>query len=144
MRIVTLQRVTTGDDGTFGEIVAGGLRLATGELPWRDNARGRSCIPAGRYTARWHKSPRFGFVYRLDGTEPRSEILIHSGNFAGDVEKGRKSDVEGCILLGISAGKIGDQRAVLVSRAAVSRFTAEMTQQDFVLDIRAITPGANP
>ena len=30
------------------------------ELPWRDNARNRSYIPAGEYLVLLHRSPRFG------------------------------------------------------------------------------------
>lgn len=125
-----LKRLRTGDDGTFGTLRVIGadgaeLSLCTGELPWRENARGVSCIPAGSYRAYIQHSPSFGRnLYELAGVPGRSEILIHHGNFCGDRAKGKQSDVRGCILVGVQHGTIHGQRAVIQSRVALSRLHA--------------------
>lgn len=152
MRIVTLQRQVTGDEGTFGTLAAGALKLATAELPWRDlNGDGRddavrSCIRPGRYSVRFVHSPRFGRkLFRLDDAQTgRVGILIHVGNWAGDRDKGLKCNVEGCILLGLSRGIVSGQMGVLQSAVAVSRFHDEMGEGDFVLDVLPIAAGELP
>lgn len=85
------------------------------------------------------RSPRFGKAYRLAGTAPRSAVLIHSGNYAGDVEKGLRSHVQGCILLGQKFGKIDGQSAILISRPTVREFVAHMGGQEFELVIEDMT-----
>lgn len=74
------------------------------ELSFRDNARGKSCVPAGRYLVRRWQSRRFGNVWRLydeDGTEidGRSGILIHPANYASS-EPDYPTELRGCIALG--------------------------------------------
>lgn len=136
--IVTLRREASTDQGTYGVLaVPGGLVLQTLELPWRDNRRQVSCIPAGRYACAITQSPKFGRVYLLQGVPGRSEILIHAGNVAGDVSRGLRSDVQGCILLGRSRGELRGQRAVINSRVAVDEFMAELHGAPFTLEILA-------
>lgn len=144
MHQATLQRVSTGDDGTFGVIELPGQTLETLECPWRDNAFGVSCIPPGVYLCQWHNSPRFGWVYRLAGTAPRTQILIHRGNWAGDTALGRKSDSRGCILLGLDRAPLDGQPAILKSRAGVDAFRDCFGRQDVELAILPITPGQMP
>jgi hypothetical protein len=62
------------------------------ELPWRNNDRRVSRIPAGNYKAIKHTSPRFGQTLWILDVPNRSEILIHRGNF--------NRDTLGCILVG--------------------------------------------
>lgn len=102
MKSANLTRGPSTDEGTFGTLSTsdGLLKFNTVELPWRSNARGKSCIPAGSYQCVWHKSPSKGWVYLLKGTEPRTDVLIHVGNWAGDVDKGWVSDLLGCISVG--------------------------------------------
>ena len=57
------------------------LMLRTVELPWLNNERRISCIPAGRYMAKVHHSPRFGWALWLQDVPGRSEILVHTANF---------------------------------------------------------------
>lgn len=126
-----LKRMRTGDEGTFGTLIlrngAHELTLCTAELPWRDNAVGKSCIPPGVYTAKVTASRKFGRdLYEVMGVMGRSKIRIHAGNWSGDVSKGLRSDVEGCILVGMAHGKLEGQRAVVQSRtalAALHKFT---------------------
>ncbi len=51
-------RQITDDEGTLGVLEIGPLKLYTLELPDRNNAGSRSCIPAGSYPVRWTRSPR--------------------------------------------------------------------------------------
>ena len=63
------------------------------ELPYRDNQRGISCVPAGVYNIQKEYSPKFERdLYELKDVPSRSEIKIHQGNFS--------SALEGCILVG--------------------------------------------
>lgn len=138
MRIATLHREPTTDVGTFGILTTiDGLQLYSLEPPWRDNARGLSCIPPGEYECSWHQSPRFGAVYRLGGTAPREEILIHPGNWAGDVRKGYVSDSEGCILLGLGRGILAAQLAITRSKPAVRALVDHFQREPFALRIEA-------
>jgi len=105
------------------------------ELPWRNNKKGLSCVPAGTYLVKIRKSPKFGFTYWVTNINGREFILIHGGNFAGDVTKGWKSNVLGCIELGKRFGTIGNQRAILTSKPTVRKFKNHMQSDDFMLTI---------
>jgi hypothetical protein len=132
-----IERMESGDQGTFGRIWARGLTLFTGELPWRDNASNVSCIPEGQYRVAWTMSPRFKrFMYLLLGTEPRAGIRKHSANLMGDLTLGYKAQLNGCIALGERLGWIEGQKAILVSAPAMRRFEGHMGHSPFVLEIR--------
>jgi hypothetical protein len=139
MNLVTLQRFDSTDQGTFGEMAGPFGRLDTLELPWRDNAPGKSCIPAGRYLVNWTRSPRLRkFTYEITGVPNRLGIRIHAGNLAGDTEKGFETHSLGCPLLGFRVGMLGKQRAVLASRMAVDRFERGMRKEPFWLEVRNV------
>ncbi len=135
-RTITLKRYKTSDHGTQGVLCVPGLgTLHTLELPWRDNKQGESCIPTGQYLCELRKSPRFGLTYHVTNVPDRSFILIHSGNVAGEVSLNLKSDVAGCILLGMRCGELWGQRAVLSSKRAVRLFMEHMQGEEFILNI---------
>ena len=134
-RTVTIARTARSDQGTEGILLAGDYNCKTLELPWRDNQRQISCIPPGEYDVELRLSNKYGRVYWVRHVPNRSYILIHSGNYAGDKEKGFKTHVMGCILLGKVHGYLAGQRAVLNSRLTVRRFMSEMDYQDFKLQI---------
>lgn len=135
MKDVLLTRQRTSSQGTFGELSIDGLYFKTGELPDKGNASGLSCIPPGEYDVAWQESPKFGEVYTLQDVPGRSHILIHSGNLCGDVQRGYKSDVEGCILLGHSVGLLNGQEAVISSKSALDDFQDYMKREPFHLKI---------
>ena len=124
MRRLTLTRKLQSDHGTFGRLHSSqsgpGLSLYTAELPWRGNRRGVSRIPAGLYRCAPYSSPKFPNVFEILDVPGREAILIHAGNWAGDVSKGYRSDVEGCVLVGMEAGQLNGQPAVLKSRDAMT------------------------
>lgn len=109
---IELVRLENLFDCTVGVLTVNGeLHSYTLELPWRDNRRNVSCIPAGTYTCRPVVSPRFRDVIEVCGVPGRSHILIHAGNTV--------IDTEGCILVGKSIGWLYGKRAVLDSRTAL-------------------------
>lgn len=131
---IGLRRLEQTDDGTFGVLLfPKGVFSHTLELPWRRNLPNLSCIPTGEYLCVPRVSPRFGKTYHVRDVEGRSYILIHAANLAGDIEKGKKTHLKGCITLGDRLGWIGDQRAVLNSRATVTRFQSQLDWQPFTL-----------
>jgi Family of unknown function (DUF5675) len=131
---VGLVRTRHTDQGMMGVLILpDGVFCNTLELPWRDNRPKRSCIPLGEYDVKIRQSPRFGRIYEVQNVPDRSYILIHSGNLAGDVEKGYVSHVEGCILLGKYFGPLEGQLAVLASRPTVREFMETTGGQAFRL-----------
>lgn len=73
------------------------LSVKSLELPWLNNIRRESCIPAGTYDCERLNHPRFGHCWHVKDVFERDEILIHSGNVAS----GKKVDTEGCIMPGL-------------------------------------------
>lgn len=136
---VTIMRGPSTDEGTFGrlhaEYIDGVFECETLELPWRNNKRCLSCIPLGNYAVEWSHSGRFGQCYRLRDVPDRSGILIHAGNYGGDRTLGYKTNIEGCILLGMQRGKFKGQKAILQSKHALDAFVEFMGEKDFRLTI---------
>lgn len=140
---VTLQRLETSDEGTFGWLAVNGETFATGELPWRKNAESKSCIPAGIYPCSLAPSLRFKTdLYHVWDVPKRSGILFHPANFMGDKSKGLKCELEGCISIGMRRGLLGTQKAVLESRAAVEQFMKALDGQPFELEVLDPQEGA--
>lgn len=78
-------------EGTNGTLLLYGKPIChTMELPWRDNRRNVSCIPAGRYRLRKYRSRRFGICLLVEGVPKRSGILFHAANDAA-------TELRGCI-----------------------------------------------
>lgn len=76
----------------------------------------------------------------LTGTAPRTDVLIHSANFAGDADKGYQSQLLGCIALGSDVGVLKnsnhqDQKAVLSSKASCQKLYDWGNKEPFALHI---------
>lgn len=139
MDTVRLLRTSTGKQGTFGVLIADDFECCTCELPWRNNTNNISCIPPGTYDAQFIVSNHYGPCYWIRGVPSRTEILIHTGNLAGDTEYGWKTHSAGCILVGERRGVLGDQEAVLLSRKTLRRFVDRvMEREDFQLEIKEL------
>lgn len=97
------------------------------ELPWRDNQRRISCIPAGIYKARKHKSPRFGWSLWLQDVPGRSEILIHPAN--------KVTQLLGCIAPGTDLRDINNDGYldVINSKKAMLEIMHALKDVDSVL-----------
>lgn len=135
-----LKRVSSSDQGTFGVLEFGANRVYTIELPWRDNQRARSCIPPASYECQMVRSPRFGLVYGVVKVPGRSNVLIHSANFAGDVDKGYTTQLEGCIAPAMRLGQMRNnagqmQSAGLLSRPALNKLMEWSAGKPFQLEI---------
>lgn len=146
MITATINRDSSTDHGTFGtfSITRGGdwnrLTLQSLELPWRDNAINVSCIPCGIYTCEFAWSTkRLRFVYWVRDVLPRTSIQMHSANYAGDVTQGFKSNVKGCIALGMTRGygwgEYSHQRIVGYSADAFRALIGFTNKQPFKLII---------
>ncbi len=135
MKKATLKRYETSNQGTFGVLSLNGFSCRTGELPFYDNMNDISCIPKGTYKAKLKYSFSKGWVFEILNVPGRDHVLIHSGNFCGDVESGYLTDSEGCILLGSGIGFIEGQKAVLNSRKTMKKFYETMHEYSFQLEI---------
>ena len=135
MENVWLWRMRRHNQGTEGILFTGGFNCKVLELPWRDNQRNISCIPAGEYETIIRYSQKFGTIYWVLKVEDRTYVYIHSGNWAGDINLGLKSHTYGCLLLGKKFGYLMGQRAVLNSRITVRQFMDHMNNKPFKLHI---------
>ncbi len=137
MELVTLMRTRTGPQGTFGVLTAENFECCSLELPWKGNQNSISCVPEGTYFSEFIHSTHYGPCYWVHDVPGRSEILIHSGNFAGDTEQGYETHSAGCILVGERFGKFDNQDAVLLSRKTLRKFTDRIMQREnFNLEIK--------
>ena len=149
-----LRRGVSNAEGTFGRLTVQGddwslLQLQTLELPWAENAVNISCIPGGVYDCVRVQSPRYGWSYEVVGVDGRTNILFHAANWAGERGSEYKSELRGCIALGMrrSCGvptpDKGDggreytkpQSMVVASRQALGCFEAFLGKNPFRLEI---------
>jgi hypothetical protein len=133
--IVKLLRLKRSDQGTLGMVLFEDFKCYSLELPWRNNRQNISCIPSGIYQVEIRISPKYGKVYWVKNVPDRSWILIHSGNWAGDRNKGYRTHVNGCILFGANRGLLDGQLAVLNSRITIRRFMDVLNNEPFTLEI---------
>lgn len=70
------------------------VQYSTLELPWKDNQRNMSCIPAGQYTVKLLFSPKHDRkIWHITGVPGRDDVEIHIGNTT--------LDTLGCVLVGM-------------------------------------------
>jgi hypothetical protein len=136
MRTATLKRLESSEEGTFGVITTDSHQeWHTGELQWLNNKPFKSCIPEGTYRCSWLPSEKRGECYHVLSVPARTGIEFHPANYMGDKSKGWKSQIEGCIALGLHVGKLSGQKTLLKSRYAITEFQKEMNFLDFELVI---------
>lgn len=141
MRSAKLTRIDSSDQGTFGVLITdSGFTCRTGELPWHDNQADRSCIPPGKYNVTWRFSAKHGDCYHVENVPGRTNVEIHSANLMGDKDKGFQCQLLGCIAPGLTVGRIGMQKAVLSSRAALGELELDLGKQPFLLVIEGPNP----
>jgi hypothetical protein len=126
MRLV---RVARNAEATYGVLVWENTAFAvTLELPWRENKRGESCIPHGKYQCKKVHSPKFGSTYEVTGVPGRSEILFHKGNLS--------DDTHGCILIGEQFNPVLGRPGITASREGYAEFTQlTLHLEEFTLEI---------
>lgn len=117
--ITLIRYVQIGDICTLGMLIVGERVFKTLELPWRDNKRNMSCIPAGEYNVDYMErsaSGKYRGCFHVKNVPGRSEILIHSGNVS--------AHTRGCIIVGGKTGELSGQPAVLNSMSALRELGA--------------------
>ena len=136
--LIFRQRST--DEGTEGmlSIPEVGFSCFSLELPWRQNLQNLSCIPQGDYDAIPINSAKFGHVYLLQDVPGRGGILTHSGNYAGDVQRGFKTHSRGCLLFGKMRGSLAGQTAILYSRPTLYQIMKLTANKPLKIIIRGI------
>ena len=100
MKKFILTRIVSTDHGTYGALREEFKEpfAVTYELPWHDNKKNISCIPAGRYLARRavygrSKAKKYRYdSFVLIDVKGRKGIFLHIGN--------KIEDSKGCILIG--------------------------------------------
>lgn len=128
MKKLTLKRINSSSECVLGVLELDDKEVCkTLELPWRDNQKGISCIPAGEYKLSPYPSSRFGEVYIVNNVPNREGILIHVGNTV--------DDIEGCILVGDSYGKLNGKKAVLNSRQAFNLLKETLGEEEYLLNV---------
>jgi|SRR5690606_10896776 len=114
------------------------------ELPWLNNKQGVSCIPPGEYDCEVTFSPKYRrTMYLVKSVKDRAGIRIHSGSFAGSVERGYRCHLLGCLSLGFSlTGGIEVTNQLLLgrSREAMRKFRELMNDEPFRLIITGDFP----
>ncbi len=133
--LVVIEREAVYDEVIIGSISferdgREAYRSHTLELPWRNNERNVSCVPAGTYELlkrdfgkyyeaykrRWNHQ----FSLQVDEVPDRGDILIHTGNTA--------DHTRGCILVGDAVRKpTGGVPSIGASRNAYARLMHELT-----------------
>lgn len=128
--IITIVRVASDEDGTFGVMLHKGKPFAvTGERPWRNNERTISCIPPGVYMCHRYASQRYKNTFEVSNVPNRTYILFHKGNFP-------LKDSEGCILVAEEFGVVNGHTAVLESSHGYKEMMEKLKDvQTFVLQI---------
>ena len=95
MKIITLSRIISSDEGVLGLLHINGKPISvTLERPWQENKAFESCIPFGLYPlTRIESSKAFKYPhYLLEGVPDRTFIKIHVANYP--------SELHGCIGVG--------------------------------------------
>lgn len=124
---ITLRRIAQSEQGTFGVLIKDNIPLCvTVELPWRNNQRKISCIPAGAYDCVPYSSKRYDDVWLLEGVPDRDDILIHAANSI--------NDLQGCIGPGINFSRWGNMPVVSNSQKAMDMLRKELPER-FTLNI---------
>lgn len=93
---MTIERKILSDKCTMGYLSINKKAVCyTLELPWENNAKNISCIPAGSYSGilRYDKSD--GWRIQLENVPDRDGVQIHMGNYT--------KQIKGCLLVGMKA-----------------------------------------
>ena len=119
-------------DGTNGILQCEGKIICkTIELPWKNNERGVSCIPEGKYFIRKRYSTKYKWHLELVDVPNRTYILIHPANNA-------KKELRGCIApdtklsgpgLGLLSRKAFTKLKDLVYKALDNKESVELIVQ---------------
>jgi len=124
-----IQRLTSSEHCTYGIWINDDKPLfATLELPWKDNQKDISCIPAGTYKIMKQFSNHFQReVFLLYNVPNRNAVEIHIGNTV--------KDILGCIIVGMEYSMT--DYAIVCSRTAFDKLMSIMPSE-FDLTIKDV------
>lgn len=130
MKIVELVRLEEGEQGIIGILkIDKEVFCYTLEPTDKLNKPNESCIPIQQYRCIKIQSPKFGETFEITNVPNRIHILFHKGNTA--------DDTLGCILLGLTVGKLKGQKAILNSGKTFAGFMGIMlNESSFHLTIK--------
>ena len=125
--MIEIIRVDQNDWRTLGSLLVDKRLICfTLELPWRDNQRCKSCIPAGTYSFEKYYSNKYHReCIALEAVEGRTYIAMHPGNTL--------LDTKGCILPGL---KLHDHDSLLHSIPALNKILSELDEDSGTIIIR--------
>lgn len=142
MKTLELYREKSRDDGVRGDLFDGEKQIAHMlELPWRENQRGISCIPPGKYLVTYLRksaSGKYRDVYHIQSVPGRFGILIHKGNVAGDKTMGFKTNSDGCLLPNMGFMKYQGQTFGHNSADALQAIHSATGRNSFWLEIYGV------
>lgn len=127
MKTITITRKQQDKNQTLGFITIenmDGLPLFASlvlERGWRNNKKGKSCIPCGEYLIVLEKSARFNtLLWEVKGVKNRSECKIHASNYW--------YQINGCMAPGLKVKDINKDgyQDVTASRTALAALHAAM------------------
>ena len=134
-------RVDSNNEGTNGILAIDGYSCYSLELPWIDNTPWISCIPEGEYKAICDLSDTkggVGVIKLLNGQiDGRTDVWIHVANYAGDRNKGYKSEIYGCVAVG-SGFDDSEQKKVYPSSPAMKELLSRLPDREFVIKITSM------
>lgn len=129
--LIRLDRAGSTPWGTLGRLVLpDGATFCTMEPPWRANARGESCIPAGEYPLEMRQSPmvkrtsggKFARGWEIQDVPNRDLIMLHPGNW--------HTDSNGCVLVGRQFDVLQCRPGITASRAAFADMMQRLAARD--------------
>jgi len=111
-RLVDNGKQTTGAAMLLDDNYSLLQRFVTLELPYKDNAKNISCIPAGEYYAIVRRSNSHSRHLYITNVKDRTYILFHVANF--------NTDLRGCIGVGSSFKYINEDQNIDISSSRLA------------------------
>lgn len=130
MKTVVVQRAWSDDRATLGMLSILGEKhnpIFVLENPLRATTVD-SRIPGGQYLCSPYSGTKYKDVYIVHDVPEREAILFHWGNY--------EADTEGCLLVGLSAGIMNGQIAVMESKPAFKVFSDLIGKEEFILVLK--------
>ena len=111
-RLVDNGKQTTGAAMLLDENYSLLQRFVTLELPFKDNAKNISCIPAGEYYAIVRRSNSHSRHLYITNVKDRTYILFHVANF--------NTDLRGCIGVGMDFNYINSDNNIDITNSRIT------------------------
>jgi hypothetical protein len=138
MHRMKLYRLSQCDKQTMSRFMVNGYTCPALELPWQDNQKDISRIPAGTYPITHQISPTFGASIRLHDVPGRENIVVHFGNFVGSLNpRTGRPDSRGCPIPGLKFVDIDGDGIMDVSdsKTAVNQLIAAWGQTEGFIEV---------